>query len=160
MKQQISTPKDLLTAICNELGCNETKIKSKVRKRELVTVRHIYAYIGKIYFYFTLMSLGDALGKRDHTTIISSINSVRNFVKSKDALVCEMLAIVMDSLGLAENDKKNYQHLQRQHTELTNAYNSLKLKYANLCADNKYLEKKISNLETQIKLYKTNALVV
>jgi hypothetical protein len=159
MKQQINTPGELLTAICNELGCNETKIKSKCRKQELVNVRHIYAYIGKIYFDFTLMSLSTEIGNRDHTTMIHSITAVKTFLSCNDKMITEMLAIVMTSLGLTESDRKNYEHLLSQYNDLQKLYSELKLKYANSCADNLFLIKKIEILERQIKLYKSNALI-
>lgn len=160
MKPQISTPEELLTAICIELGCDINKIKSKVRKRELVNVRHIYSYIGKVYFDFTLMSLSKEIGGRDHTTIIHSINTLKDLVKSNNPLMTEMLAIVLESLGLTESDKKNYEQFYRQHNSLVNEHDSLKLKYGNCCAENLFLQKKIANLETQNRLYKSNALLV
>ena len=158
--EKIKTPEELLKAICIELGCDINKIKSKVRKRELVNVRHIYSYIGKLYFDFTLMSLSKEIGCRDHTTIIHSINTLKDFIKSNNPLMTEMLSIVLESLGLTESDKKNYEQLSRKYNSLVNEHDTLKLKYGNFCADNILLKKKIANLEMQNRLYKSNALIM
>lgn len=149
MKQQINTPDELLKSICNELGCNIFKIKSKVRKQEFLNVRHIYSYIGKLYFNFTLREIAHEIGNRDHTTIINSINFVKNFIEINDPLITQMLDIVIKSLGLTGSDIKNYENLH-------NKFNELKINYDNCLSENSLLHKKIVILENQIKLYKNN----
>lgn len=58
-------------------------LESKYRKRELVELRNIYCYLAKQMGY-SLKTIGDSIGNRDHTTIIHNITSFKNLMETND----------------------------------------------------------------------------
>lgn len=160
MKQQISTPEDLLKIVCDVLEQPLYKIKSLSRKGDYVIVRHIYCYIAKEYYGFKLKRIGNSLGGRDHTTALNSINFVINKIDIGDTLTNDFLNEVLDKLDLTVNDKKTYENIHRLYTTLLNNHKLLCEELAALKQNKTYQDAKIKVLNNQIKLYKTNALVV
>lgn len=55
-------------------GSTRLKLEGKCRKRDIVELRQIYCYIAKQMRY-NLITIGDSLGGRDHTTVIHSLHS-------------------------------------------------------------------------------------
>ena len=50
---------------------------SKTRIREVTELRHIFCYIAKC-MHFKMVTIGEFLGKRDHSTVIHSIRTFEN----------------------------------------------------------------------------------
>ncbi len=71
-----SSPKVIIekifTSVSNKYGINENEIKSKSRRREITTARHVVIYFIRKYTNYSLKQIGNLFG-RDHTTILSSI---------------------------------------------------------------------------------------
>lgn len=61
------------------------KLISKDRKRELVIARQLYCYYAKQVLGSSLKTIGKAVGGRDHTTAIHSIQTIKDLVCTKDA---------------------------------------------------------------------------
>jgi len=59
------------------------KVAGRNRDKGIVKVRHYYAYIGRKYYKFKLKQLAEPL-YRDHTTIINSLQVVKDWIDSKD----------------------------------------------------------------------------
>jgi hypothetical protein len=53
----------------------------KHRYREITELRFIFCYIAKQMKY-TLTSIGDVLGKRDHTTVMNGLNIFHNLIET------------------------------------------------------------------------------
>jgi len=58
-------------------------IKSKWRKRELVTARHFCFFFLRKNTNLSLKSIGDQF-RQDHTTVINGVNKIQGFLDIKD----------------------------------------------------------------------------
>ena len=58
-------------------------LKSKCRYRELVELRNIYCFLGRTMGY-SLASIGESLGNRDHTTVIHNVSCFKNLMETDD----------------------------------------------------------------------------
>jgi hypothetical protein len=148
------SPVELLSIVCEVLKANENQIKGNCREGQYVSIRHIYSYIAKEYFYFTLKQIGDTLGGRDHSTIYHSINCIKIKLELKDEKYITKISDVLTKLGIDFEVKKTEKNMLLSLVDLTSKYNSLRKEYALLNSENTFLKKKISNLETQNRLYK------
>jgi len=73
-----STINKLVTKCCQFLEVEETTLKKKCRKRELVQSRMMIMYV--LYQKgFTLKTIGDAFSK-DHTTVIHAKQTIQNMM--------------------------------------------------------------------------------
>lgn len=70
-------------------------LKDSARYRELVELRQIFCVLAREMRY-TLVGIGTYLGKRDHTTIIHSINSFKNLVELDEQIKKKYLLILHD----------------------------------------------------------------
>lgn len=74
--------KEVLASVCNEYEVNEDLLIKKTRKREIVNARQIAMYFLKSFTHFSLKSIGDYFGGRDHTTVIHSLKTVNDLMYS------------------------------------------------------------------------------
>lgn len=58
-----------------------TPLDSKSRKRELVELRHIFSYIAR-KMGFSLLTIGQFLNNRDHSTIINNLRVFDNLIQT------------------------------------------------------------------------------
>lgn len=65
------------------LGEQKLSLKSKSRYRELVELRNIFCFLARTMGY-SLNTIGDSLGKRDHTTIIHNVSCFKNLIETSD----------------------------------------------------------------------------
>lgn len=77
------TKDDILDIISKESGIGISQIISKSRKREIVNVRYIFCSIMKNNYNYSLVHIGELIG-RDHTTIIHAIKQHRNRVQNEE----------------------------------------------------------------------------
>jgi chromosomal replication initiator protein len=63
------------------------KIKSRSRKREILRARQLCIYIIRKYTGMSLKSIGEQFGDRDHTTVIHSLNTIKDLMDTKDPYV-------------------------------------------------------------------------
>lgn len=66
-----------------KLGGTVVKLTSKLRKREIVELRHMYFHMAK-EIGFSLVSIGEHIGNRDHTTVIHGIKSFKSLYETDD----------------------------------------------------------------------------
>ena len=64
-------------------GISLENLKSKSRKRELVTARQIAMYFAKKYTNHSLKSIGYYFGGRDHSTVIHALQTVNNMLDTE-----------------------------------------------------------------------------
>lgn len=70
------------------------QIKSRNRMRELIEWRHISRYICYVNNYGTLRFIGLQTGGHDHSTVIHSIQKVRDMIGIKDKVFMDKLNAV------------------------------------------------------------------
>jgi chromosomal replication initiator protein len=56
------------------------ELKSKSRKREIVTARQVAMYLAKQYTNHSLKSIGQYFGGRDHSTVIHALQVVNDLL--------------------------------------------------------------------------------
>lgn len=73
----------IIMKISNHFKVSIDKVKSKSRKHEIMTPRHWCMWFLKQKTSLTLKEIGDIMGGRDHTTVINSIQIIREQLKWK-----------------------------------------------------------------------------
>ena len=72
------TVEDIQRITCDYFGVDEDLVRAKTRKREVVQARQVAMFFAKEYTDHSLKTIGSLFGGRDHSTVIHSINSVRD----------------------------------------------------------------------------------
>ncbi|MCK6614203.1 MAG: chromosomal replication initiator protein DnaA [Ignavibacteriaceae bacterium] len=105
--REISTTKktnlsiDLITRyVCEYLHIDEKKIRDKTRKQEIVNARQIAMYLSKELTKSDLKTIGLHFGGRDHSTVIHSINTVREDM-TKDTLLADTVQSIRQKIETA-----------------------------------------------------------
>lgn len=78
MKRRKITPERIMEIVAEKYGVTVSEILSRIRKKEVVEARHIFCTIMKKEFDYSLKSIGEMVSGRDHTTVIHSINTVKD----------------------------------------------------------------------------------
>ena len=76
------TPRRVISVVGQKTKISTGDILSKNRQKELVLARQIVMYLLREEFKFSLVSIGDALGGRDHTTIMHGVEKIKSSIKS------------------------------------------------------------------------------
>jgi chromosomal replication initiation ATPase DnaA len=76
------------------------RLISKDRKRELVIGRQLYCYYAKQILGSSLKTIGKAVGGRDHTTAIHSIQTIKDLVWQKDADILDSMKHIEDKIKI------------------------------------------------------------
>jgi len=78
------TKEEILRIIAEENSVNVEDILTRSRKKELVNARHTYSSILKRYYGYTYVRIADIM-KKDHTTIIHSVDTFRTrYINEED----------------------------------------------------------------------------
>lgn len=83
-KRSLITPQEVLGIVAENCGVTVESIISKSRKKEVSEARHIYCTIMKSEFDYALKTIGETINNRDHTTVIHSINTVKDRCDTED----------------------------------------------------------------------------
>jgi chromosomal replication initiation ATPase DnaA len=89
---------EILEIISEECGVNVNDVMKKVRKSELVKVRHMYSAILRKYYGFSYPKIAEIMDK-DHTTIIHSVDAFRNRYKNEEDYR-ELTNKIYDRIGI------------------------------------------------------------
>jgi chromosomal replication initiator protein len=68
-------------------------LKSKSRKKEVTTPRHIAAYLCREFTTSSLPEIGRAFGGRDHTTVIHSVDKIKGDIETNTSLYNQITEI-------------------------------------------------------------------
>jgi chromosomal replication initiator protein len=74
-------------------------IRSPRRAQPLARARHLIAYLAHEYAGFSLPALGQALGNRDHTTVLHSVRKAKELL-TRDPDFAQLLRSVRRELDL------------------------------------------------------------
>ncbi|MBQ9215539.1 MAG: chromosomal replication initiator protein DnaA [Prevotella sp.] len=72
---------DILDRVCRHFGVTQQQVFSKSRKREYVQVRQVSMYLAQKYTKMPAGRIGQLIGKRDHSTVIHSCNTIEKRLK-------------------------------------------------------------------------------
>ncbi len=84
------TSDKIISGVCSFYKITKDKLLGKSKKKELVIPRQICAYLMCEIMNIPLVSIGEAMGGRDHTTIIHSREKVNNLLKVNDRVAKEV----------------------------------------------------------------------
>lgn len=78
------TPTLIIETVADHFGILYEDIKSQKRDAKIAYPRHIAIYLCRIFTDIPLDTIGSFIGKRDHSTILHSINKIESELKSND----------------------------------------------------------------------------
>ena len=84
------TADKIISSVCTFYKVDKENLLGKSKKKELVQPRQICAYLMCEIMNIPLVSIGEALGGRDHTTVIHSREKVTQLLKVNDRIAKEV----------------------------------------------------------------------
>jgi chromosomal replication initiation ATPase DnaA len=110
----------LRAIITHVTGIPWKQIESKSRKREIVLARQLYCVYAKQRLGdISLKSIGLAIGNRDHTTVIHSIQTVKDLLDTRHEAVMNLMDqinnMLLEADGLMEQLKASASHEDQAH---------------------------------------------
>lgn len=85
-KRKIITSEDVIYDVAESTGISVEKIKGRSRKRVVVVSRFISCYVSYLMTGESLEDIGNALGARDHTTILHARDKAQNYLITEDEI--------------------------------------------------------------------------
>jgi len=76
------TPRRIISVVGQKTKISTGDILGKNRQKELVLARQIVMYLLREEYKFSLVSIGDSLGGRDHTTVMHGVDKIKTDIKS------------------------------------------------------------------------------
>ena len=89
-EQEDVTPEKIINAVCGYFKQKRDDLIGKGKKAELVKARQICAYLMCEMLSLPLVSIGNILGGRDHTTIMYARDKMEKFVSLNDRVAKEI----------------------------------------------------------------------
>ncbi len=83
-QQKDITIKEIVDVVANELNIKPSEIKSKSRKRQIVTARRIVIYLARSLTPNSMPSLAQFFGMKDHTSVSHAMKKIKELME-KDA---------------------------------------------------------------------------
>ncbi len=96
------TPSVIMEVVCEEYKVRAEDLLSNSRKREISQARQIAMFLMRNYTDLSLPKIGEALGGKDHTTVLYSCEKV-NQLQEKDPQVARQMQQLGDRLRIAAN---------------------------------------------------------
>ena len=84
------TPDVIISAVCSFYKFRKDEVLGKSKKADVVKARQICAYLMCDILSLPLVSIGNIMGGRDHTTIMYSRNKVEELIKFSDKMAKEV----------------------------------------------------------------------
>ncbi len=88
------TPEKIVEKISEKYGVTKGEIYSKARTGKVAKARHICVYLMKKQLDLSYKAIGDALGGRDHSTIMHSYDQIEQEIKNNSAFELEINEII------------------------------------------------------------------
>ena len=76
---------DIIKVVTEHLNLPPEAVQEKGRKRPIVQARQISMYMAKQYTDASLSAIGDAIGKKDHATVLHAFKAVKNQMETDKA---------------------------------------------------------------------------
>ncbi|NLW29732.1 MAG: chromosomal replication initiator protein DnaA [Erysipelothrix sp.] len=68
--------------VCDYYGITKTQLVSKVRTKQIANARHIAIHLSRKHLDLPFVKIGEEFGKRDHSTVINSVETVDKKIKA------------------------------------------------------------------------------
>lgn len=92
-------PERILKAVSEHMGISCDDIRSKKRSQDIATARQLVMYLCREYTVYSLKSVGDAVGGRDHSTVINGVDRIKEKL-SKDTQFNNTVETIVKKLNL------------------------------------------------------------
>lgn len=79
-----TTPADVINTVARQMGVSRKDMASKSRKQSIVSARHMAMYLLKKHLDMRYNEIGDALGGRDHSTVLHALRQAENRIANDD----------------------------------------------------------------------------
>ena len=89
-REEAVSPDDIIDAVCGFYKIQRADLVGKRKIKELVEPRQICAYLMTEMLSIPLVSIGQALGGRDHTTVIHSRDKIAELIKVNTRISTEV----------------------------------------------------------------------
>jgi chromosomal replication initiator protein len=93
LQQTPLSKEQVINAVCEYYRISAEDLKGRGRNKEVVTPRQMAMYLMREATGASLPQIGDALGGRDHTTVMYSVEKIGQEIEEDDQRRREMLAI-------------------------------------------------------------------
>ena len=98
-KKEKRKPKELSLdriqkVVAEHFKISPDSVKSKSKTYEVATARQIAMYIARHYTIYSLKTIGEFFGGRDHSTVIHSINKISDSFNHDSLLKCKVDEII------------------------------------------------------------------
>ena len=80
-KEEIITTDSIIDAVCSYFKISRADLTGKKKNKEVVEPRQICAYLMTDLLSIPLVSIGQAIGGRDHTTVIHARDKIAELIK-------------------------------------------------------------------------------
>ncbi len=87
---------DVIKSVCEFYQIKQTQLKSPKRDALLVRARQVAMYLLKTELGLTLVEIGNALGGRDHTTIMHGVEKIELQLQAKTKIAEDILGITRE----------------------------------------------------------------
>ena len=99
LDDQPLTIDDIIKTVCEQFNITEQSLKGRSRKRELVVPRQLVMYLADKFIRMPASRIGRLLGGRDHSTVLHSIETVGERLKTDEDFRKDVLS-VEEKLGV------------------------------------------------------------
>jgi chromosomal replication initiator protein len=83
----------IVAEVARYYSVSETELLSRSRHQKVAQARQVVMYLSREEINVSLPKIGDALGGRDHTTVMHGIAKIANQIETDDALRRDIMAI-------------------------------------------------------------------
>lgn len=88
------TPDLIIKIVSDHMNISEDDIRSKKRSQDIATARQIVMYLCREYTVLALKSIGNAVGGKDHATVINGIKRIEEKLNEDPAFKASMDTII------------------------------------------------------------------
>ena len=92
-RQEQLTVEDILNAVAQHYNLSVTDLLGRSRHKEVAMARQVAMYLAREETGASLPKIGQALGGRDHTTVLYGSDKISNQIETDDALRRDLIAI-------------------------------------------------------------------
>ena len=89
-KEEALTPNDVINTVCNFYKVSKSDLLGKKKNKELVEPRQICTYLITELLNIPLVSVGQAMGGKDHTTVIYTRDKIAELIKTNQKVATEV----------------------------------------------------------------------
>jgi chromosomal replication initiator protein len=87
------TVDDIIDIVCRQYEVTPNAVKGASRKRELVIPRQVIIYLADKYTNLPAARIGKLVGGRDHSTVLHSINKVRDMIEDNMEFAAQLAKV-------------------------------------------------------------------